>query len=76
MVYEKNAQPGGLLTYGIPNMKLDKEVVFRRIRLLEEAGITFHCNVEIGKDVSKTNWMRRMMPSSFVRVQKNHVTCR
>ncbi|EGQ1313752.1 glutamate synthase small subunit [Staphylococcus pseudintermedius] len=53
VVYEKNAQPGGLLTYGIPNMKLDKEVVFRRIRLLEEAGITFHCNVEIGKDVSK-----------------------
>lgn len=54
VVYEKNAKPGGLLTYGIPNMKLDKEVVFRRIRLLEDAGITFHCNVEIGKDVSKS----------------------
>ncbi|WP_086428721.1 glutamate synthase subunit beta [Staphylococcus cornubiensis] len=54
VVYEKNAQPGGLLTYGIPNMKLDKEVVFRRIRLLEDAGITFHCNVEIGKDISKS----------------------
>ncbi|QHW38180.1 glutamate synthase subunit beta [Staphylococcus ursi] len=54
VVYEKNAKPGGLLTYGIPNMKLDKGVVFRRIRLLEEAGITFNCNVEIGKDVSKS----------------------
>lgn len=41
VVYEKNTQPGGLLTYGIPNMKLDKEVVFRRIRLLEEAVLLF-----------------------------------
>ncbi|ARJ51019.1 glutamate synthase subunit beta [Staphylococcus lutrae] len=54
VVYEKNEKPGGLLTYGIPNMKLDKAVVFRRIRLLEEAGITFECNVEVGKDISKS----------------------
>ncbi|BAS47025.1 glutamate synthase subunit beta [Staphylococcus schleiferi] len=54
VVYEKNARPGGLLTYGIPNMKLDKKVVFRRVRLLEEAGITFKCNVEVGKDITKS----------------------
>ncbi|UEX89991.1 glutamate synthase subunit beta [Staphylococcus ratti] len=52
-VYEKNMQPGGLLTYGIPNMKLDKDVVFRRVRLMETAGVTFHCNVEVGKDIDK-----------------------
>lgn len=52
-VFEKQAQPGGLLTYGIPNMKLDKSVVFRRIDLMKEAGIHFYCNVEIGKDMTK-----------------------
>lgn len=52
-VFEKQAQPGGLLTYGIPNMKLDKSVVFRRIDLMKDAGIHFYCNVEIGKDMTK-----------------------
>ncbi|MBI5975009.1 glutamate synthase subunit beta [Staphylococcus canis] len=52
-VYEKNAKPGGLLTYGIPNMKLDKSVVFRRIRLMEEAGIIFQCNTNVGVDIDK-----------------------
>lgn len=40
-VYEREACPGGLLTYGIPNMKLDKSVVFRRIRLMEQEGVIF-----------------------------------
>lgn len=48
-VFERADLPGGLLMYGIPNMKLDKrEVVLRRIRLMEEEGITFVCNTEIG----------------------------
>jgi len=51
-VYERDDRPGGLLMYGIPNMKLDKESVARRIRLLEEEGIEFVCNAFIGKDVS------------------------
>jgi glutamate synthase (NADPH) small chain len=51
-VYEKDDRPGGLLMYGIPNMKLDKEeVVMRRIRVLEEEGIKFICNTAIGKDI-------------------------
>ena len=49
-VFEKSDRPGGLLMYGIPNMKLDKSVVERRVKLMEEEGITFTCNVEIGKD--------------------------
>lgn len=52
-VYEKDDRPGGLLMYGIPNMKLDKEkVVLRRIKVLAAEGIKFVCNTEIGKDIS------------------------
>ena len=51
-VYERNDRPGGLLRYGIPNMKLEKSVIDRRIRLMEEAGIRFLCNVDVGKDIS------------------------
>ena len=51
-VYERADRPGGLLMYGIPNMKLDKrEIVMRRIELMEKAGITFVTNTEIGKDL-------------------------
>lgn len=51
-VYERADRPGGLLMYGIPNMKLEKEaVVLRRLQLLEAEGITFICNTEIGKDL-------------------------
>lgn len=49
-VFEKADRAGGLLMYGIPNMKLDKSVVERRVHLMEEEGITFKCGVEIGVD--------------------------
>src|SRR5699024_8077943 len=51
-VYERDAKPGGLLRYGIPNMKLDKEVVERRISIMQEAGIRFICDVNVGSDVT------------------------
>jgi glutamate synthase (NADPH/NADH) small chain len=51
-MYEKQSKAGGLLTYGIPGFKLDKEIVARRVRWLEEAGMTLHSGCEIGKDVS------------------------
>ncbi|DAB41287.1 MAG TPA: glutamate synthase small subunit [Sulfurovum sp. UBA12169] len=51
-IFDKQARPGGLLTYGIPGFKLDKNVVNRRVKLLKEAGAVFHQNVEIGKDKS------------------------
>lgn len=50
-VYERHDKIGGLLTYGIPNQKLDKEVVKRRIDLLAEEGINFITNTEIGTDL-------------------------
>jgi glutamate synthase (NADPH/NADH) small chain len=51
-VLERADRPGGLLTYGIPNMKLDKrEVVARRISLMEKEGIKFLCNATVGENV-------------------------
>jgi glutamate synthase (NADPH) small chain len=50
-VFERDNRAGGLLTYGIPNMKLDKGIVKRRISLLRQEGIDFVLNTEIGKDV-------------------------
>lgn len=47
-VFERDDRPGGLLMYGIPNMKLDKrEVVERRLKLMEQEGITFVCNTDV-----------------------------
>lgn len=51
-MYEKSDRAGGLLTYGIPNFKLDKKIVERRVKLLEEAGLKLVLNCEIGKNTS------------------------
>ena len=51
-VYERYDRPGGLLTYGIPNFKLEKEVVKKRIDRLIRSGIAFKLNCHIGKDIS------------------------
>lgn len=51
-VYEKQDRPGGLLRYGIPDFKLEKGIVDRRIELMKEQGIRFELNCEIGKDKS------------------------
>ena len=50
-VYERRDRVGGLLRYGIPNMKLDKSIIDRRIKLMEEAGIKFVVNTDVGKDI-------------------------
>ncbi len=50
-VYERSDRAGGLLMYGIPNMKLQKNVVERRLALMKESGIAFVLNTEVGKDL-------------------------
>lgn len=50
-VYEKADRPGGLLMYGIPNMKLDKQVIERRVNLMKEEGVKFLLGMEVGVDV-------------------------
>lgn len=57
-VYERGDQPGGLLMYGIPNMKLDKRIIKRRLTLMEELGITFQCNVEVGVDIEASTLLK------------------
>ncbi|MCR5418596.1 MAG: glutamate synthase subunit beta [Lachnospiraceae bacterium] len=50
-VYERSDRVGGLLRYGIPNMKLDKSVIDRRVKLMEQAGVKFVTGKDIGKDI-------------------------
>jgi glutamate synthase (NADPH) small chain len=50
-VYEKDDRPGGLLMYGIPNMKLDKSVVQRRVNLMQDEGIEFRLNADVGRNL-------------------------
>ena len=51
-VYEKHAHPGGLLRYGIPDFKMEKRHVERRVEQMKAEGVTFHCNIKVGRDVS------------------------
>ena len=51
-VYDRHDRAGGLMTYGIPGFKLEKEVVMRRVRQLEEGGVRFRLECEVGRDVS------------------------
>ncbi len=57
-VYERDDKPGGLLRYGIPDFKLEKWVVERRVQLMEEDGIAFKCNTEVGKDIAADELVR------------------
>ena len=50
-VYERALKPGGLLRYGIPDFKLEKAVIDRRVAQMEAEGVTFHCGVHVGRDV-------------------------
>ena len=52
VVFEKNEKPGGMLTYGIPSYKLEKDVIDAEIEILKELGVTIKCGVEVGKDVT------------------------
>ena len=57
-VYERADRIGGLLMYGIPNMKLDKTVVDRRVDLMRESGIKFEVNADVGRDITTSDLER------------------
>jgi glutamate synthase (NADPH) small chain len=57
-VFERDDAPGGLLRYGIPDFKLEKWVVDRRIKLMEEEGVTFKCNANVGVNISINDLLR------------------
>lgn len=58
MVFERDDAPGGLLRYGIPDFKLEKWVIDRRVKLMEEEGVVFRCNANVGVNVSVSELLR------------------
>jgi len=58
-VYEKNATPGGLLRYGIPDFKMEKRHIVRRVEQMEAEGVTFHCNVHVGIELDIAELLER-----------------
>ena len=58
-VFERNDRIGGLLRYGIPNMKLEKQVIDRRVKLMEEEGIEFVTNANIGVDITAEELLQK-----------------
>jgi glutamate synthase (NADPH/NADH) small chain len=57
-VFERDDAPGGLLRYGIPDFKLEKWVIDRRVKLMEEEGITFKCNANVGVNININDLLR------------------
>ena len=51
-IFEKNEKPGGMLTYGIPSFKLEKDVIMAEIDIIKEMGVTIKTGVEVGKDIT------------------------
>lgn len=58
-VFERDDAPGGLLRYGIPDFKLEKWVIDRRIKIMEEEGVVFQCNAEVGVNISVNDLLRQ-----------------
>ncbi|MCI6824201.1 MAG: glutamate synthase subunit beta [Ruminococcus bromii] len=57
-VFERSDRVGGLLMYGIPNMKLEKSVIDRKINIMKEEGVEFKTNVNVGKDVKASELLK------------------
>lgn len=57
-VFERDDHPGGLLRYGIPDFKLEKWVVERRVKVMEEEGVVFRCNANVGVNVNISDLLR------------------
>lgn len=57
-VYERDEKPGGLLRYGIPDFKLEKKIIDRRIKIMEEEGIIFKCNANVGVNININDLLR------------------
>ena len=76
-VFERADRIGGLLMYGIPNMKLDKEVVQRRVDLMAEEGVKFVTSTEVGERLSRRRPARaNSTPSSSAAARPSRATCR
>ena len=61
-VYEREDKAGGLLRYGIPNMKLEKHIIDRKIAVMEQEGVTFVYNCSVGKDKKAAELLKEIRP--------------
>ena len=66
VIFEKNSRPGGMLTYGIPTFKLEREVIDSEIDIIKELGVEIKCNVEVGKDVTLNDLRAQGYKAFFV----------
>ncbi len=57
-VFEREDKPGGLLRYGIPNMKLEKQYIDRKLKIMEEEGVEFRVNANVGKDIKPAELLK------------------
>ena len=57
-MFERDDAPGGLLRYGIPDFKLEKWVIDRRIEVMEQEGIVFKCDANVGVNISLNDLLR------------------
>ena len=57
-MFEREDKPGGLLRYGIPNMKLEKQYIDRKLKIMEEEGVEFRVNCNVGKDVKPAELLK------------------
>ena len=57
-VFEREDKPGGLLRYGIPNMKLEKQYIDRKLKIMEEEGVEFRVNCNVGKDIKPAQLLK------------------
>lgn len=67
-VFEAWPKPGGILRYGIPNFKLEKEITEDKVQFLEELGVQFRCNVTLGQDIT----LEQLLQDGYVAIYLGH----
>ena len=67
-VFEKNERPGGMLRYGIPSFKLEKNVIDAEIDILRELGVDIRCGVEVGKDITLAELRRQGYRAFYIAI--------
>ena len=67
-VFEKNEKPGGMLVYGIPSYKLEKDVVEAEVDVLRQMGVEIRCGVEVGRDVTLDDLRKQGYKAFYVAI--------
>ncbi len=68
VVFEKNAYPGGMMRYGIPSYKLEKDVIDAEIDILRELGVEIRCNTEVGKDITLDDLRKQGFEAFYIAI--------